>query len=929
MDINIKYNKNEIKKFILKEINKNSKGGSLYLDLPTFIINNKNYEYKGRNFRKNIGLNHNGKKQKHLLPAKQLYKILSTIENIKFGYYHISKDKPNKKRLTLFTNEKDEYGYPIIIGIEDNQIKSIYNRTSLFIDNGLINFETDNVVKGSVEIVYDKSINPQQFLLNLSNQVLEAKKNLNKELQENNITIDKNSEKEKLYKLYRDVCDIYKSDLKHYYNKKARDYLYDRKINDKDIDKFEIGYAQESPKYLYGRLINLGHDKETIEKSNLFSSSDKYKRKYPKFRNRITFPLKDEKGHIVGFSCRSIDPQEKQYKYLHSATSIVFDKSKILFGYDVNKDAIKSKKDVVICEGNFDVIAYTKAGIPAVAALGVALSDYQVELLAKQSNKNITLAFDNDKAGEIATFNVINHLFNNDILPNTFTVTNGKDAGEIIEKYGSKELLKQFNNNVLDSEKSIIKIVDNMHNAYYQSTLNRGNYDPLEIVFRVSNMTNNLSEQTLNKVFIALAKTCGLSLKEVKKLYSDFNKKKQDKVIKQQVYSKKTIEPKNIKYTKKSPSEKLKDAYDQTAKVLLAYIKKNNQMPWSDYRVTTPPFNANNGYEYTNMNKLVLFTQSINNNYKTQQWLPLGAIKANKDISINKGEKATKIFIPCISEVDDLTKPLKAINGSYILDKKGNIQYEKKRIIKGFKTASVFNVQQLSFYNNAQNKLIDKSISYDKKEDLDRAFKPLFNNPPCPIYYNNNIESPHYNPNQDIIVLPNRESYSIQEKFYSTAWHEASHATGHESRLGRSIKNRFGSKEYALEELRAEMSAAMKMFNLNYTCTLSNSANYIKSWTKALDGDNAGEFLKVIKEDVEKIHKYLNLPDSKQRKQYINYLNKKNSNSVSKTINQDDFINQNISFGQVMNAATELKLKTADKTQSEDIKVDNNRRIKQ
>ena len=184
-------------------------------------------------------------------------------------------------------------------------------------------------------------------------------------------------------------------------NKVLSDFLEKRKLNKELIHYFEIGFAPEKEN-LYTYLINKNYSESAINNASVCVPS--YNKNEIKennfFFNRITFPIKDENGYIVGFSARDITNKNNN-KYLNSSETLVFKKNKVLFNYWNAKDKISNTKEVFLVEGQFDVVALYKAGFEnSVALMGTNLSHYHLELL---KNSTINLFFDSDKAGQEST----------------------------------------------------------------------------------------------------------------------------------------------------------------------------------------------------------------------------------------------------------------------------------------------------------------------------------------------------------------------------------------------------------------------------------------------------------------------------------------------------------------------------------------------
>lgn len=175
-----------------------------------------------------------------------------------------------------------------------------------------------------------------------------------------------------------------------------------RGFTEKTIRDWEIGYAPATWDAMLNALREIGYDDGDILDTGLASRNDKG-RVFDRFRNRLMIPIRDERGRVIGFGARALDPNDSP-KYLNSPQSPVFDKSQTLFGLDKAKDAIRLGETAVIVEGYMDVIQAHQAGYSnVVAQMGTAMTEQQLRLLVPRYAKNIVMALDADDAGQNAT----------------------------------------------------------------------------------------------------------------------------------------------------------------------------------------------------------------------------------------------------------------------------------------------------------------------------------------------------------------------------------------------------------------------------------------------------------------------------------------------------------------------------------------------
>jgi DNA primase len=184
--------------------------------------------------------------------------------------------------------------------------------------------------------------------------------------------------------------------------KPAREYLRrERSLTDETIEAFGLGYAPDAWEAAAEHFKSKGYTEEDLMAAGLVSERDSGG-VYDRFRNRVTFPIRDERGRMAGFGARILNPEDVP-KFLNSPQTNVFDKGRLLYGLDRARKTIRNQDQAVIVEGYLDVIALHQAGFDnAVSPMGTALTEYQLHLL-KRYTRRIVLALDADAAGDKAT----------------------------------------------------------------------------------------------------------------------------------------------------------------------------------------------------------------------------------------------------------------------------------------------------------------------------------------------------------------------------------------------------------------------------------------------------------------------------------------------------------------------------------------------
>ena len=180
-------------------------------------------------------------------------------------------------------------------------------------------------------------------------------------------------------------------------SKKVCEYVfYNRNLNRKTVEEFKIGYAPNTGKALTEALKKRGYTEQELEAAGLLNRF-----KGDLFRSRMTVPFIDTTGNVIGFTARIIGDGEP--KYLNTPETLLFNKSKFIFGLYQAKESIRRSGYVVIVEGNMDVISSHQAGVKeAVATSGTAMTEQHLKALSKLTN-DIRLAYDGDEAGVKAT----------------------------------------------------------------------------------------------------------------------------------------------------------------------------------------------------------------------------------------------------------------------------------------------------------------------------------------------------------------------------------------------------------------------------------------------------------------------------------------------------------------------------------------------
>ena len=212
--------------------------------------------------------------------------------------------------------------------------------------------------------------------------------------------------KQPFYEIHQEATKFYHAILMTTkMGEEARQYLYDRGLDDEVLRHFQIGLAPAEGNYLY-QSVSGKFSENILADSGLFHISD-MGTMYDAFQDRIMFPLSDDTGRVIAFSGRlwreSAEGAKPQGKYKNSRGTLLFNKSYELYHLDKAKQVAKKNHELYLMEGFMDVIAAYRAGIEnAVASMGTALTQEHVAHLSKFTKK-VILAYDGDKSGRLAT----------------------------------------------------------------------------------------------------------------------------------------------------------------------------------------------------------------------------------------------------------------------------------------------------------------------------------------------------------------------------------------------------------------------------------------------------------------------------------------------------------------------------------------------
>ncbi len=259
--------------------------------------------------------------------------------------------------------------------------------------------------------------------------------------------------------------------LKKPQGKTGYDYLIGRKLTDETIRRFGLGFSNKVSDDLYRYLKSKGYDDDILKDTGLVTIEERGAR--DKFWNRVMFPIMDVNSRVIGFGGRVLGDGEP--KYLNSPETMLFDKSRNLYG--LNYARTSRKKYMMLCEGYMDVISMHQAGYTnSVASLGTALTEQHAALLKRYTDQ-VILTYDSDGAGVKAALRAIPILKRAGISTKVLNMRPYKDPDEFMKNLGAEEFEKRIENarNSFLYEIDVLKSGFNMEDpeqktAFYNQT---------------------------------------------------------------------------------------------------------------------------------------------------------------------------------------------------------------------------------------------------------------------------------------------------------------------------------------------------------------------------------------------------------------------------------------------------------------------------
>ena len=360
--------------------------------------------------------------------------------------------------------------------------------------------------------------------------------------------------KSKVYEINEIAAKFYHENLYKPTSKQAQEYIKKRKLDNKTLKSFLIGYSGIFDE-LYKILKQKGFSEEEILASSLVNKADNGKF-IDRFRKRLMIPIQDATGRFIAFGGRVLD--DSKPKYINSPENIVYSKGRNLFGLNIAKKG--DTKKIIIVEGYMDAISLYQRGITnVVASLGTALTEQQGRLLRKNSEQ-VIIGYDADGAGQTATLRGLEILQNMGCDVRVLQIYGAKDPDEFIIKYGPERF-----NKCVDSAISLVEFkVKILKQNFNVDNIN----DKIKFLNEIAKILSKVDNNMEKEIYIdKISKEYGISKEAI---YAEVNK-----LIYNKLSDKKSLERTPIKsYIRKEETEKLDEAIIKREKMVI-YILVN------------------------------------------------------------------------------------------------------------------------------------------------------------------------------------------------------------------------------------------------------------------------------------------------------------------------------------------------------------------
>ena len=413
----------------------------------------------------------------------------------------------------------------------------------------------------------------------------------------------------------------------------ALSYLKERGFNDSTIEKFEIGYSVKKIDDFSSNANKAGYKINYLEKTGL--TIVKESNNIDRFRGRIIFPIRSMSGRVLGFGGRILGASKNIAKYINSPESLIYQKSKVLYGIFESKQSIVKEDNCYLVEGYTDVIKMHQSGITnVVASSGTALTESQIRLINRLT-KNITVVFDGDEAGSRATLRGIDLILEQGMNVKICNLPKNEDPDSFVSDKNLDEVKLYFEENSKDF-------------IVYKASLllNESNNDPVKKAGVIRDMVESIakiSDQIKREIYV---KECS-SIMDISEqvLYSTLAQIRKQDFNSQKKKPKKVFEPISLVKGDKNKRE-VNALYELEKKIIEILLLYGNESIDFEEEV----FSQNEeGVSETNLSKrsLKVFEKVYmdlhldemefsNDDFKNIYFNIIECFNENKEISIEK-----------------------------------------------------------------------------------------------------------------------------------------------------------------------------------------------------------------------------------------------------------------------------------------------------
>ena len=515
--------------------------------------------------------------------------------------------------------------------------------------------------------------------------------------------ISEDNEKESLFQVSDFAKNYFKKNLFEKEGKTiALSYLKERKFKGDIIEKFEIGYSVKSKDNFSKAAIDAGYKLNFLEKTGLTIVKDS--ENIDRFRGRVIFPIKSMSGRILGFGGRILGSSKNLAKYINSPESLIYQKSKVLYGIYESKQSIVKNDNCFLVEGYTDVIKMHQCGISnVVASSGTALTESQIRLINRLT-KNITVVFDGDAAGSRAALRGIDLILGQGMNVKICNLPENDDPDSFVSERSLKEVESYLFENSKDFivYKASLLLTDTQNDPVKKAGVIR---DMVESISKISDQIKrelyikecssimNISEQVLYSTLAQIVK-------------KDFNNLKK--------IPRKEYEPISIIKTEKDKNQ-VDELYELEKKIIEILILYGNYS--IDYKEEVFTENSDGNTDIKMKNRSVKVFEKIymdlhtdemefsNEDFKNIYYQIIESFNENKEINIDK-------FINELSEKQQqIVANLVMDNEKYSLH-----DWEKNNIYPKSKKATLAQLTVETILN-FRCYLIDKKVDGFKGQD--------------------------------------------------------------------------------------------------------------------------------------------------------------------------------------------------------------------